>query len=95
MKLLAEKSRKHEKDKEKSSPLKGIAANTLRIARLKMLFIAAKVVKDQNRDKVKYSIHDARTPAMMNFLDYLDNLRLSPRLWEDNSSWPQRLAVAT
>ena len=94
MKLLAEKSREREKDKAKTSLLKGIAANTLRIARLKMLFIAAKVVKDQNRDKVKYSIHDARTPAMMHFLDYLDKLRLKPRPWEDNSSWPQRFAVA-
>ena len=46
----------------------GIANNTIRIARLKLLFIAAKVVKESNVDKVKYSIHDAKTPAMMNLL---------------------------
>jgi hypothetical protein len=33
-----------------------IASNTIRIARLKLLHIAAKVVKDKNRDKLKYSI---------------------------------------
>ena len=38
--------------------------NTVRIARLKLLFIAAKVVNHSNRDKIKYSIHDSRTPEM-------------------------------
>ena len=64
--------------------------NTIRIARLKLLFIAAKVVKESNVDKVKYSIHDARTPTMMNFLKFLDKLRLKIRPWEENSHWPQR-----
>jgi len=63
-------------------PLKNVASNTIRIARLKFLFIAAKVVKDQNVDKVKYSIHDARTPAIIHFLDYLDQVRLNPKPWE-------------
>jgi hypothetical protein len=49
-----------------------IASNTIRIARLKLLYIAAKVVKDQNRDKVKYSIHNVRTPLMIKFLEKLD-----------------------
>ena len=66
---------------EKMSSLKTVASNTIRIARLKLLFIAAKVVKDQNRDKVKYSIHDARTPAMMHFLEFLDQARLKPKPW--------------
>jgi len=60
---------------------KTVASNTVRIARLKLLFIAAKVVKDQNRDKVKYSIHDARTPAMIHFLNFLDQARLKPKPW--------------
>jgi hypothetical protein len=38
--------------------MKTLAANTIRIARLKLLFIAAKVVKDQNRDR-------SSTPSMM------------------------------
>ncbi len=61
--------------------LKTVAYNTIRIARLKLLYIAAKVVKDQNRDKVKYSIHDARTPAMIHFLNFLDQARLKPKPW--------------
>jgi hypothetical protein len=61
--------------------LKTVASNTIRIARLKLLFIAAKVVKDQNRDKVKYSIHDTRTHAMIQFLNFLDQARLKPKPW--------------
>jgi hypothetical protein len=72
--------------------LKTLAANTIRIARLKLLFIAAIVVKDQNRDKVKYSIHDARTPAMVELLARLDSLRSKPRPWAQNDQWPQRFA---
>ncbi len=64
-----------------------------RIALLKLLFIAAKVVKESNVDKVKYSIPDARTPAMMNFLKFLDKLRLKIRPWEENSHWPQRFSL--
>jgi Transposase DDE domain group 1 len=74
--------------------LKGIASNTIRIARLRLLFIAAKVVKDQNRDKVKYSIHDARTPAMVGFLKLLDTARSKPRPWAQDDGWPQRFALA-
>jgi hypothetical protein len=75
--------------------LKGIVENTIRIARLKLLFIAAKVVKDENRDKVKYSIHDARTPAMIHFLKFLDEVRSKPRPWHQTGLWPQRFVVAT
>jgi hypothetical protein len=74
--------------------LKGIASNTIRIARLRLLFIAAKVVKDQNRDKIKYSIHDARTPTMFGFLRHLDSMRSKPRPWHHNAGWPQRFALA-
>lgn len=73
--------------------LKGIMNNTVRIARLKLLFIAAKVVKDGNRDKVKYSIHDARTPTMFYLLQYLDKARSRTRPWHHGSSWPARFAI--
>ena len=69
--------------------------NTIRIARLKLLFIAAKVVKESNRHKVKYSIQDARTQPMLNFLNFLDTQRLKPRPWEVNSGWPQRYGLQT
>jgi len=73
--------------------LQGIMNNTIRIARLKLLFIAAKVVKESNVDKVKYSIHDARTAAMMNFLKFLDHARSKIRPWEENSHWPQHFSL--
>jgi len=98
MKLMAASSalckKSDEVAQENAPTLKGIAANTIRIARLKMLFIAAKVVKDQNRTKVKYSIHDARTPAMVGFLKQIDAARSKPRPWAQNHGWPQRFASA-
>jgi hypothetical protein len=75
------------------SVLKGIMSNTVRIARLKLLFIAAKVVKDGNRDKVKYSIHDARTPEMLYLLRFLDKARSGPRPWHKQSFWAPRFAI--
>jgi hypothetical protein len=53
----------------------GVQNNTIRIARLKLLMIAAKLVRDGNRDKVKYSIHDSRTPGLLRFYKFLDRLR--------------------
>ena len=94
MKMIAQCSQSKDKS-EPSGVLKGIVENTIRIARLKLLFIAAKVVKDGNRDKVKYSIHDARTPAMIHFLKFLDKVRSQPRPWHQAGLWPQRFAVAT
>jgi hypothetical protein len=73
--------------------LRGIANHTIRIARLKLLFIAAKVVKESNVDKIKYSIHDARTPAMIKFLKFLDKIRLKKRPWEENTNWPLRFGL--
>jgi Transposase DDE domain group 1 len=94
MKLLADKSQGCGDFTEKISPMKALAVNTIRIARLKLLYIAAKVVKDQNRDKIKYSIHDARTPVMVRFLKFLDKARLSPKPWADSSMWPQRFSLS-
>jgi hypothetical protein len=76
-----------------ASALKAIMNNTVRIARLRLLFIAAKVVKDGNRDKVKYSIHDARTPAMFYLLQFIDKARSRPRPWHQDDIWPVRFAI--
>jgi hypothetical protein len=73
--------------------LKGIMTNTVRIARLKLLFIAAKVVHHSNRNKIKYSIHDSRTPEMLHLLRFLDNARSSPRPWHKESIWSPRFAI--
>ena len=56
----------------------GIQSNTIRIARLKLLFVAAKVVKDA----VKYSLYDARTPALLGLYSFMDRLREKPRPWK-------------
>jgi hypothetical protein len=98
MKMIAQRSLPKDQSEPtgvRSGVLKGIVENTIRIARLKLLFIAAKVVKDENRDKVKYSIHDARTPAMIHFLKFLDKVRSQPRPWHQAGLWPQRFVGAT
>jgi hypothetical protein len=88
MKIMA-----HQSIDKGGSQMQGIMTNTIRIARLKLLFISAKAVKDGNRDKVKYSIHDTRTSAIIRFLKYLDRKRSKVRPWEENSIWPQRFAA--
>jgi len=96
MKMIAHKSLSQgQSAAERSGVLKGIVENTVRIARLKLLFIAAKVVKDGNVDKVKYSIHDARTPAMLHVLKFLDKAREKSRIWRQGGICSQRFAVAS
>lgn len=53
--------------------------NTIRLARLKTLYVAAKVVFHGNRTHVNYSIHDHRASELRAFLDFLDSLR-KPKL---------------
>ena len=95
LKMIAQLSIGDDQTDDGAAGLQGIMNNTIRIARLKLLFIAAKVVKDSNVDKVKYSIHDARTPAMMHFLKFIDKARSKIRPWVEDSSWPQRFALQT
>jgi len=75
------------------SVLKGIMTNTVRIARLKLLFIAAKVVNHSNRDTIKYSVHDSRTPEMIHLLEFLDTARTRPRPWHKQFIWSPRFAI--
>lgn len=49
--------------------------HTIRIARLKMLFVAAKIRFHGNRDEVRYSMHENRAAGLIDFLDYLDDRR--------------------
>jgi len=72
LKIMAQGSVNSDEKENPSIGLAGIASNTIRIARLKLLLIAAKVVENSNRVKVKYSIQDSRTPYMMKFLSFLD-----------------------
>jgi hypothetical protein len=72
--------------------LNGLKKNHIRIARLKLLLIAAKVVY-HSKDTVKYSIHDSRTPSLMRFLKFLDKARSRVRPWSEGTTWPCRFAL--
>ena len=89
LKLMASPNKMDDCRESEQKESDSIASNTIRIARLKLLYIAAKVVNDQNRDKVKYSIHDVRTPIMIKFLEKLDKWRSQPRPWLQNGGWTQ------
>lgn len=58
-----------------------IVNHTIRIARLKMLFIAAKLATHERETKLKYSEHDARSSGLINFMEYLDRKRNEIRPW--------------
>ncbi len=84
LKMLAEHSTQAERpveNFEQGRGLSGIKTNTIRIARLRLLMIAAKVVTSSNRHKVRYSVQDSRTPALMSFLKYLDLKRSQTKPW--------------
>jgi hypothetical protein len=84
LKMLAEHSTQAEppvENLEQGRGLAGIKTNTIRIARLRLLMIAAKVVSASNRHKVRYSVQDSRTPALMSFLRYLDLKRSQTKPW--------------
>jgi len=49
--------------------------HTIRIARLKLLYVAAKIRFHANRDEVLYSMHEQRAVGLMDFLAYLDRRR--------------------
>lgn len=53
--------------------------HTIRIARLKMLFVAAKIRFHSNRDDVRYSMHEQRAAGLIDFLGYLDRRRKEAR----------------
>jgi hypothetical protein len=92
MKMIAQKSSPNNLSAS-GGILKNIMTNTVRIARLKLLFIAAKVVRHSGRDKVKYSIHDSRTPEVLHLLEYLDSARAAPRPWHGNYIWSPNFAI--
>lgn len=94
-KMLAGHGLKEEAQAEKdaddksheSASLQGIAENKIRIARLKLLFIAAKVSGHGNTYKVKYSQHDSRVAGLFGFMEYLDKRRSQARPWLDGKRW--------
>jgi hypothetical protein len=91
-KMIAEHSQIDSSGQEKQPEcsLKGIMNNTIRIARLKLLFLAAKIRSHSGTGTVKYSQHDSRAAGLFRFLEYLDKLRQKIRPWLDNKRWTCR-----
>jgi hypothetical protein len=94
-KMMAEMSNQEDTPEPVSSAhesLQGLTDNQIRIARLKLLLIAAKVVRHSG-DRVKYSVQDTRTPGLMHFLNFLDKARSKLRPWVEGSLWPCRFSI--
>jgi len=53
----------------------GLPDHTNRLARLKLLFVAAKVQFHANQNQVRYSMHDERAAGLISFLRFLDKRR--------------------
>ena len=77
MKLLAGHAQRQKQEGKEVAPSRQLTMpdHTIRIARLKMLFVAAKIRSHGNRDEVRYSVHDQRAAGLIDFLDYLDRRR--------------------
>ena len=53
----------------------GMPDHTNRLARLKLLFVAAKIQSHAGQSLVRYSMHDDRAAGLMRFLAFLDHRR--------------------
>lgn len=60
-----------------------IVNHTIRIARLKMLFIAAKITSHERTTTIKYSEHDTRACGLSDFMIFIDKKRSEVRPWVD------------
>ena len=88
--LLEEKRQDQESRVQTKCSSREIMDNTIRIARLKLLYIAAKITGHSNTNEVKYSQHDSRVSGLFRFMSYLDKLRNQARPWLDRPKWPCR-----
>ena len=95
-KMLAEHGQTENKEQGKypECSFKGIMDNTIRIARLKLLMIAAKIRSHSGTNTIKYSQHDSRAAGFFGFLAYLDKLRNQARPWLEGSKWTCRHVAA-
>ena len=95
MKLMAEKTISKKEIAEPGNRFNSIGKNTVRIARLVLLLIAAKIVYTSNQLKVRYSIHDSRVSGLFNFMEHIDQHRRVPMVWtqwKPNCQPPKLLA---
>ncbi len=96
LKILAQQSMQNQETAAGHKPgsLQNIQDNTIRIARLKLLYIAAKTPYHDNHTTVKYSEQDMRTPGLIRLLGFLDEARKQAKAWL-NGSWQCRFALNT
>lgn len=64
-----------------------IVDHTIRLGRLKLLFIAAKLATHSGTAEVKYSRHDSRVAGLFRFMEYLDKRRHQVRPWLGGKLW--------
>lgn len=71
-----------------------IVNHTARIARLKLLFISAKLTTHDHCTKIKYSIHDNRVSELFLLFNELDSLRKFKKPWNFPDPWNYREIAA-
>ncbi len=69
----------------KTIPWEGVD-HTIRITRLKMLFLPAKITTSQHRTTINYSHYDARAAGLVDFLKYLDQRRRREIQWREDGA---------
>ena len=85
--LLEQKRPDQESEVRTKCPAREIMDNTIRIARLKLLYLAAKITGHANKNEVRYSQHDSRAAGFFGFLEYMDKRRKQRRPWLDSGRW--------
>ncbi|MCP4987797.1 MAG: IS1380 family transposase [Colwellia sp.] len=90
MKMLAGRGLLGEGENQSQGERIEIVDNTIRIARLKLLYIGAKITSHSGVNKVKYSQHDSRVESLFRFYRYMDKLRGQIRPWLEGRRWTCR-----
>ena len=82
-----ERKEDSKKNAESKCKTREIVDNTIRIARLKLLFISSKITSHSDVNKIKYSEHDSRVSGFFMFLKYIDERRRQLRPWLAGDRW--------
>jgi hypothetical protein len=77
----------HDTEPEAACKAQEIVDNTIRIARLKLLFIASKLATHSGTTEVKYSRHDSRVAGLFRFMEYMDKRCHQVRPWLSGKLW--------
>ena len=64
--------------------------NTVHVSRLKLLFLAAKIITHDNRTQLRYSRHVSIKKTLDSLFERVDLLRKHPELWASPVLWQSR-----